>query len=107
MLRLNVLSSVLVFADYLFLLIFFFFASQRRHTSCALVTGVQTCALPIFEGAKRFTSSATRSLLRSVTAQTSVLRVPTKVTMPCGPTAMWRASEIGRATGRGRVCQYV
>ena len=33
-----------------------------------------------------------RSLLRSVTAQTSVLRVPTKVTMPCGPTAMCRAS---------------
>src|SRR3546814_3830163 len=26
----------------------FFFSSRRRHTSCALVTGVQTCALPIF-----------------------------------------------------------
>src|SRR3546814_10366404 len=25
----------------------FFFPSRRRHTSCALVTGVQTCALPI------------------------------------------------------------
>src|SRR3546814_16236013 len=25
-----------------------FFSSRRRHTSCALVTGVQTCALPIF-----------------------------------------------------------
>src|SRR3546814_7915978 len=25
----------------------FFFASRRRHTRCALVTGVQTCALPI------------------------------------------------------------
>src|SRR3546814_17990414 len=25
----------------------FFFSSRRRHTSCALVTGVQTCALPI------------------------------------------------------------
>src|SRR3546814_6110371 len=24
-----------------------FFSSRRRHTSCALVTGVQTCALPI------------------------------------------------------------
>src|SRR3546814_710800 len=31
------------------LLIFvcFFFSSRRRHTRCALVTGVQTCALPI------------------------------------------------------------
>src|SRR3546814_2478062 len=28
-------------------LICFFFASRRRHTRCALVTGVQTCALPI------------------------------------------------------------
>src|SRR3546814_3481180 len=26
----------------------FFFSSRRRHTSCALVTGVQTCALPIY-----------------------------------------------------------
>src|SRR3546814_6032061 len=28
----------------------FFFSSRRRHTRCALVTGVQTCALPIFHG---------------------------------------------------------
>src|SRR3546814_8611477 len=26
----------------------FFLSGRRRHTSCALVTGVQTCALPIF-----------------------------------------------------------
>src|SRR3546814_1676832 len=31
-----------------FFIIFFFFSSRRRHTRCALVTGVQTCALPIF-----------------------------------------------------------
>src|SRR3546814_14857338 len=30
-----------------FYLTFFFFSSRRRHTRCALVTGVQTCALPI------------------------------------------------------------
>src|SRR3546814_8845258 len=30
--------------DYTFV---FFFSSRRRHTRCALVTGVQTCALPI------------------------------------------------------------
>src|SRR3546814_12912359 len=28
-------------------LLLFFFSSRRRHTRCALVTGVQTCALPI------------------------------------------------------------
>src|SRR3546814_2994463 len=32
---------------YLILIYFFFFSSRRRHTRCALVTGVQTCALPI------------------------------------------------------------
>src|SRR3546814_7844482 len=30
-----------------FLFLLFFFSSRRRHTRCALVTGVQTCALPI------------------------------------------------------------
>src|SRR3546814_6028407 len=29
--------------------VFFFFSSRRRHTRCALVTGVQTCALPILQ----------------------------------------------------------
>src|SRR3546814_15148732 len=28
----------------------FFFSSRRRHTRCALVTGVQPCALPIYGG---------------------------------------------------------
>src|SRR3546814_5408915 len=34
--------------DCLSLLFVFFFSSRRRHTRCALVTGVQTCALPIY-----------------------------------------------------------
>src|SRR3546814_7881866 len=34
----------------------FFFSSRRRHTRCALVTGVQTCALPI--SGPRFASGA-------------------------------------------------
>src|SRR3546814_17462439 len=32
----------------MFVCVFFFFSSRRRHTRCALVTGVQTCALPIY-----------------------------------------------------------
>src|SRR3546814_4728694 len=36
----------LMFAFFVFLFCFFF-SSRRRHTRCALVTGVQTCALPI------------------------------------------------------------
>src|SRR3546814_15888330 len=36
--------------------VFFFFSSRRRHTRCALVTGVQTCALPIL--ARRIRSAS-------------------------------------------------
>src|SRR3546814_5343210 len=40
----------IAYSLYLFV---FFFSSRRRHTRCALVTGVQTCALPIWaEGGK-------------------------------------------------------
>src|SRR3546814_10595399 len=39
--------------SWLGLLFCFFFSSRRRHTRCALVTGVQTCALPI---SRAFTS---------------------------------------------------
>src|SRR3546814_4897472 len=34
----------------------FFFSSRRRHTRCALVTGVQTCALPISRGGEVMTA---------------------------------------------------
>src|SRR3546814_10603729 len=33
----------------------FFLSSRRRHTRCALVTGVQTCALPILWSADNWT----------------------------------------------------
>src|SRR3546814_6788471 len=38
-----------LFVGVLIKMFVFFFSSRRRHTRCALVTGVQTCALPIFE----------------------------------------------------------
>src|SRR3546814_10025153 len=34
------------------IVVVFFFSSRRRHTRCALVTGVQTCALPILGSAE-------------------------------------------------------
>src|SRR3546814_9545037 len=41
----------MIFAQYVYDIrsarLVFFFSSRRRHTRCALVTGVQTCALPI------------------------------------------------------------
>src|SRR3546814_6864835 len=93
--------------------VFFFFSSRRRHTRCALVTGVQTCALPIFsfdplailsmDGAKLqavlerfvpdFDFAADKAALEAdFDARTDVNR---------------RLKEIGRASCRERVCQYV
>src|SRR3546814_4540291 len=40
----------------LWIMLFFFFSSRRRHTRCALVTGVQTCALPIWIRRKDLTT---------------------------------------------------
>src|SRR3546814_7064913 len=52
----------------LLLLICLFFSSRRRHTICALVTGVQTCALPIssYEG---------RTTIRAAVAQDAGIEV--------------------------------
>src|SRR3546814_1390407 len=43
----------------------FFFSSRRRHTRCALVTGVQTCALPIYRFAPMRNELTRASLLLS------------------------------------------
>src|SRR3546814_2552899 len=64
-------------------------SSRRRHTRCALVTGVQTCALPIW-AAETICSPCRRSAL----AIDDV-----KVISP-------GFREIGRASCRERVCQY-
>src|SRR3546814_8660773 len=48
-----ILFFFLLFLFGFFFCLFFFFSSRRRHTRCALVTGVQTCALPIFLEAGR------------------------------------------------------
>src|SRR3546814_6873914 len=39
--------SVFLVDLFIYFIVVFFFSSRRRHTRCALVTGVQTCALPI------------------------------------------------------------
>src|SRR3546814_10527176 len=41
---------------------FFCFSSRRRHTRCALVTGVQTCALPICRSADILSAELLSSL---------------------------------------------
>src|SRR3546814_11270080 len=61
----------LTFAVFFFGVFCFFFSSRRRHTRCALVTGVQTCALPIYgsyliSGTKIFISAGEHDLAENI-----------------------------------------
>src|SRR3546814_2831990 len=90
--------------------LFFFFSSRRRHTRCALVTGVQTCALPIFR------RNARRSAPRNNECP-GILRSYASINVrsaECLDTHYYAVligvgatTEIGRASCRERVCQYV
>src|SRR3546814_7672152 len=52
--------------------VMFFFSSRRRHTRCALVTGVQTCALPIFAFDKTGTLTEGRPRITDIVPATGV-----------------------------------
>src|SRR3546814_1365992 len=94
-----------------------FFASRRRQTRCALVTGVQTCALPISEvEARKFLDGEAFALLllRLVPGLVDLrpplllqdarqLRLKAAICLPL----RLADAKIGRASGRERVCQYV
>src|SRR3546814_8814314 len=51
-----------IYSLYSCLGLLFFFSSRRRHTRCALVTGVQTCALPISKFAVPTAAGMARAL---------------------------------------------
>src|SRR3546814_2045703 len=53
----------------------FVFSSKRQHTRCALVTGVQTCALPIFEEIAKPVAGAGEVLVRVKAASLNPLDV--------------------------------
>src|SRR3546814_9767857 len=55
----------------------FFFSSRRRHTRCALVTGVQTCALPIFS--ERLGGAAIRRQIEGLAASGSGCSIPEEI----------------------------
>src|SRR3546814_8621549 len=92
----------------------FFFSSRRRHTRCALVTGVQTCALPIYAGVifdmepTRDTGSTGVNSVRSraLSAASEILASRGVDELSLRAIAE-NAGEIGRASCRERVCQYV
>src|SRR3546814_1104132 len=95
----------------------FFFSSRRRHTRCALVTGVQTCALPISASEPPGTSSKQKQSLlhcpyqgctKSYVSQKNLDQhfnsIHLSITAALTATSI---TEIGRASCRERVCQYV
>src|SRR3546814_2241399 len=93
-----------------FVLFVFFFSSRRRQTRCALVTGVQTCALPI--SGSYCIDYAVKPCVRcdqgfySSAAGTSVCsQCPVGLTTQSSGAS--DITEIGRASCRERVCQYV
>src|SRR3546814_4399304 len=95
----------------------FFFSSRRRHTRCALVTGVQTCALPIssrdmieVEARLERASQAMAERERHRVGEREKDRALTSaeargLTLSGEQRAAF--DQIGRASCRERVCQYV
>src|SRR3546814_9434049 len=91
-----------------------FFSSRRRHTRCALVTGVQTCALPIFSRsdiewvqvpAGRYGGGYVDKV-NELVGQSP--RRPLRIGEPIRNSDLGRpevVSKIGRASCRERVCQ--
>src|SRR3546814_4635351 len=96
----------------------FFFSSRRRHTRCALVTGVQTCALPICLSASALTAIAecpARGFLEreaggsmaATSAQGFGLVVHAIAERVAREELSADPAEIGRAPCRERGCQNV
>src|SRR3546814_13249488 len=116
---------------------FFFFSSRRRHTRCALVTGVQTCALPIskiMSSARKATGERVMPKLAKIDRETAkaieeamfvfenLLEMDDKnlgtfirnvdgdvltKALKGVDEGVRNRFQIGRASCRERVCQYV
>src|SRR3546814_10564600 len=106
----------------------FFFSSRRRHTRCALVTGVQTCALPIYItsgdmiiGDRKVNDLAPRDRNLAMVFQNYALyphlSVYENIAFPLRLASAEDSevdekvraaskTQIGRASCRERVCQY-
>src|SRR3546814_2426168 len=90
-----------------------FFSSRRRHTRCALVTGVQTCALPILPGGGDQMKEQMKKMMSRASIKYCVS--PEEAANPSGKMfsgqenkdCAYKGFEIGRASCRERVCQYV
>src|SRR3546814_3772853 len=93
----------------------FCFSSRRRHTRCALVTGVQTCALPIYSPTPLFRQCSIgqkegggRMVRFRISSRVRALGIVCLIAN-CAPAPVDTGvkDEIGRASCRESVCQYV
>src|SRR3546814_13758650 len=82
----------------------FFFSSRRRHTRCALVTGVQTCALPISaaRAAPADRRAGRRQSSRSCHAQSRAIGTRTRSTQTSGRRSAPMARKITSASATAR-----
>src|SRR3546814_5121190 len=99
---------------------FFFFSSRRRHTRCALVTGVQTCALPISYKPPLILGHDPAGVVVRVGSHVTAFkpgdavygrprdgRIGTFAEYIAVDAADLALKPIGRASCRERVCQYM
>src|SRR3546814_7680253 len=74
----------------------FFFSSRRRHTRCALVTGVQTCALPIcpaLKGSRKMTQIRTEKRAARLALNTTLILLAGLTLSACN--MMNRLANVG------------
>src|SRR3546814_4003966 len=94
------------------------FSSRTRHTRCALVTGVQTCALPIshMQSSNIVSPVARMGAVSAGLVALAAVAAGTAAQWALDPYLGQRATfiffvpavvKIGRASGRERVCQSV
>src|SRR3546814_1281605 len=76
-------------------MLLFFFSSRRRHTRCALVTGVQRCALPIYSPAGKVPVLKDGSIV--VWESLAILDYLADHYPHCG---LWPSNPVARANAR-------
>src|SRR3546814_13142447 len=86
---------------------FFFLSSRRRHTRCALVTGVQTCALPIstriaFDSCASTAGAVAKTLVHAPIEAAQLPALGELAGHTAGDVVLWVATEKVSLVMRGQ-----